>query len=179
MSLLHHLLDRAALTCADKTGLVDGARRIAYRDFAAAARTCAAVLREHGLAPGDRVAVYLEKSCEEAYAIFGTSIAGGVIVPVNPLLRPRQIAHILGDCGVRFLITTARRHAELGAVLDGAPSLHRVLVVDEIPSRPMPALSPRRSRGRDRPRRPRRAPPMSWRRSSTRRGPPVCRRAPC
>jgi acyl-CoA ligase (AMP-forming) (exosortase A-associated) len=133
MSLLHHLLDRAALNWPDKTALVDGARRIAYRDFAAAARTCAAVLRRQGLEPGDRVTIYLEKSCEEAYGIFGTSMAGGVVVPVNPLLRPRQVAHILGDCGVRFLITTARRHAELGAVLDGARSLHRILVIDEIP----------------------------------------------
>jgi acyl-CoA ligase (AMP-forming) (exosortase A-associated) len=83
------------------------------------------------LEPGDRVAVYLEKSCEETYGIFGTSMAGGVIVPVNPLLRPHQVAHILRDCGVRFLITTARRRAELGAVLDGAESLRRILVIDE------------------------------------------------
>ena len=91
------------------------------------------MLREQGLEPGDRVAVYLEKSCEEAYAIFGTSIAGGVIVPVNPLLRaapgrthPRRLRGALSG-------HDRRRHAELGAILDGARSLHRVLVVDEIP----------------------------------------------
>ena len=128
--LLHHLLDRAASLCPDKVALVDGNRRIAYRDFASASRTCAAVLREQGLDPGDRVAVYLEKSIEETYSIFGASMAGGVIVPVNPLLRPRQVAHILGDCGVRFLITTARRHADLGGAVDGTGSLQRILVID-------------------------------------------------
>jgi acyl-CoA synthetase (AMP-forming)/AMP-acid ligase II len=122
------------------------------------------------------VAVYLEKSCEEAYAIFGISIAGGVIVPVNPLLRPRQVAHILGDCGVRFLITTARRHAELGAILDSAPSLHRVLVVDEIPV-PADARVVSQAFARPRP-----APPPASRGTdelaaiSTPQDPPVCRR---
>ena len=130
MSLLHHLLDRAATAHPGKEAVVDGDRRFTYRDFAGAARTCAAVLREHGIEPGDRVAVHLEKSFEEAYGIFGTSIAGGVVVPINALLRPRQVAHILGDCRVRFLITTARRWEELGTVADGTDSLQRILLID-------------------------------------------------
>src|SRR5215472_7520931 len=129
-TLLHHLLDRAAEVCPGKEAVVDGDRRFTYRDFAGASRTCAAVLREHGLAPGDRVAAYLEKSFEESCGIFGTSMAGGVIVPINPLLRPRQVGHILGDCRVRFLITTARRREELGSVADGTESLQRILLID-------------------------------------------------
>ncbi|MDX2165627.1 MAG: AMP-binding protein [Deltaproteobacteria bacterium] len=129
-ALLHTLLERAASRAPGRLALVDGARRVAYRDFAAAARRGAAVLRAHGLAAGDRVAVYLEKSCEESTAIFATSLAGGVIVPVNPLLRPRQVAHILADCGVHTLITTGRRHAELGGALDGLAALRRILLVD-------------------------------------------------
>ena len=138
------------------------------------------MLREHGLEPGDRVAVYLEKSCEEAYAIFGTSMAGGVIVPVNPLLRPRQVAHILGDCGVRFLITTARRLPSWAAILDGAQSLQRVLVVDEIAVPADDRAGPRAFA------RPRPAPPPASRGSRRAGGDPlhvglhrVCRRAPC
>ena len=129
-ALLHQLLDRAASLHPGKEAIVDGNRRWTYRELAGTAHTCAAVLQERGLEPGDRVAVYLEKSFEETVGIFGTSMAGGVIVPINPLLRPQQVAHILADCRVRFLITTARRYAELGTVVDAAESLQAILVID-------------------------------------------------
>jgi acyl-CoA ligase (AMP-forming) (exosortase A-associated) len=128
--LLHHLLEQAATAHPGKEAVVDGDRRFTYRDFGGAVRTCAAALQEHGIEPGDRVAVYLEKSFEEACAIFGASMAGGVIVPVNPLLRARQVGHILADCRVRFLITTDRRRDELGSVADGPESLRRILLID-------------------------------------------------
>jgi len=159
--LLHHLLDRAASVDPGKEAVVDGDRRFTYRDFAGASRTCAAVLREHGMEPGDRVGVYLEKSFEETYAIFGASMAGGAIVPINPLLRPRQVAHILGDCRVRFLITTARRQEELGVVTDDTESLERILLIDRFEgssddrlvshafARPPTAPSPVPRRGED------------------------------
>ncbi len=127
--LVHHLLARAADTRPGKEAIVDRGRRFAYRDLADASGTCAAVLRDQGLEAGDRVAIYLEKSFAESYTIFGASMAGGVIVPINPLLRARQVAHILDDCGVRFLVTSARRIAELGDALN-RESLQRILVVD-------------------------------------------------
>ena len=45
-----------------------------------------------GLGRGERVAVYLDKRIETVTAIFGTSVAGGVFVPINPLLRARQVS---------------------------------------------------------------------------------------
>ncbi len=47
-----------------------------------------------GLDRGDRVAVYLEKRLETIAALFGASAAGGVFVPVNPLLKAEQVAYI-------------------------------------------------------------------------------------
>ncbi len=107
--LLHHLLQRSAAACPDKEAVVDKDRRLAFRVFAAAARTCAATLRALGVARRDRVAVWLDKSFEEAASIFGISMADGVFVPVNALLRPPQVRHILGDCDVKVLITTPER----------------------------------------------------------------------
>jgi acyl-CoA ligase (AMP-forming) (exosortase A-associated) len=66
-------------------------------------------LRERGLERGDRVGIYLDKRIETVVSIFGTSAAGGVFVPVNPVLKARQVAHILNDCSVRVLVTTAER----------------------------------------------------------------------
>ncbi len=128
--LLHHLLEFAAKAHPGKEAVVDGDRRFSYRDFATASSACASVLREQGMARRDRVAIYLDKSFEEAFSIFGVSGAGGVFVPLNALLRPHQVAHILHDCGVRFLITSARRYQLLAGVLDEAPRVDRVLLVD-------------------------------------------------
>ncbi|MHC4549812.1 MAG: acyl-CoA ligase (AMP-forming), exosortase A system-associated [Planctomycetota bacterium] len=129
--LLHHLLETAAATHPEKEAVVDRDRRFDYRGFLAAAATCAAVLRERGLARRDRVAIFLDKSFEESSAIFGASLAGGVFVPVNALLREKQVAHILNDCGVRYLVTNARRFGMLEEILDEAPALDSVLLVDE------------------------------------------------
>ena len=69
----------------------------------------AAGLRQLGLERGDRVGVYLDKRIETVVALFGTSAAGGVFVPINPLLRAHQVGYILADCGVRVLVTSPER----------------------------------------------------------------------
>ena len=70
------------------------------------ARASPAGSRALGLERGERVGIYLDKRLETVVSIFGTSAAGGVFVPVNPVLRPQQVAYILADCGVRVLVTT-------------------------------------------------------------------------
>ena len=93
----------------------------------------AAGLRRLGLERGDRVAVYLDKRVETVAALFGTSAAGGVLVPVNPLLRARQVAYLIGDCDARALVTTPELLALLRDELDGCKSLEHVLVVGAAP----------------------------------------------
>src|SRR5512133_1115268 len=51
-----------------------------------------------GLQRGERVAIYLEKRFETVVASFGAPRAGCVFVPINPLLKPQQVAYILRDC---------------------------------------------------------------------------------
>lgn len=87
-------------------------------------------LLEATLRRGDRVAVYLEKRLETVVALFGTSAAGGVFVPVNPLLKARQVSHILRDCEVKFLVTSRSRLELLRPILQDCPKLAVVIVVD-------------------------------------------------
>ncbi len=74
-----------------------------------------------GLGRAERVAVYLPKRFETVVAFFGTSLAGGVFVPVNPLLKAEQVGHILRDCNVRVLVTSPERLSDLDAVLAACP----------------------------------------------------------
>ena len=59
----------------------------------------------------------LPKQFETVITMFGAARAGCVFVPVNPLLKPPQVGHILRDCDVRVLVTTAQRAQELQAEL--------------------------------------------------------------
>ena len=76
----------------------------------------------------DRVGIYLEKRFETVVAPFGTAAAGGVFVPVNPVLKPPQVAYILRDCNVRVLVTSPERLATLRDELGTCPDLRHVVV---------------------------------------------------
>lgn len=75
----------------------------------------AALLREHGLTPGDRVATWLGKSWLACLMPLAAVRAGLVHVPVNPLLKRAQVAHILADSGARLVLVNAGRAASLMA----------------------------------------------------------------
>jgi acyl-CoA ligase (AMP-forming) (exosortase A-associated) len=89
----------------------------------------AAGLRRLGLVRGDRVAVYVEKSLETVAALFGTTAAGGVVVPVNPLLRARQVEHVLTDSGARVVVTSPERLDTLKENLGRCPAVEQVVLV--------------------------------------------------
>jgi acyl-CoA ligase (AMP-forming) (exosortase A-associated) len=126
--LVHDFIFRSARRTPASEALVHGARRLDYAALANAVSQAAEGLLAAGLARGERVAVYLEKSVENVAAMFGASAAGGVFVPVNPLLKPEQVAYILSDCNVRVLVTSADRLRLLAAALPQCADLRMVIV---------------------------------------------------
>src|SRR5215210_2259759 len=81
-------LDDAELTY----GLVDeGSARVA------------GILRERGIQPGDRVGVMLPNVPYFLVVYFGILRAGAVVVPMNVLLKAREIAYYLGDSSAKLL----------------------------------------------------------------------------
>jgi len=103
-----------------------------YSGLARDIQACASGLLQLGLGRQERVAIYLEKRFENVIAVFGATAAGGVFVPVNPLLKPDQVGYILRDCNVRILVTSPERYAMLADTLAQCPDLrHVVLTVDE------------------------------------------------
>jgi acyl-CoA ligase (AMP-forming) (exosortase A-associated) len=103
---------------------------LSYSALANIIKLTAGALHAFGVMRGERVAVYLEK-CEEAVAgMFGAADVGAVFVPINPSLKPEQVAYILNDCNVRVLIISHTRLSQLSSVLVDCPDLHTVLVTD-------------------------------------------------
>ena len=131
---LHHLVAEAARRRGDAPALSVKDRTLTYAQLWREVTGVAAGLRRLGLTRGERVAVYLDKRVETATAIFGTSAASGVFVPVNPLLRAEQVAHVLGDCAARVLVTTPERLEVLREQLEACKSVQHVVVVGTPPA---------------------------------------------
>ena len=141
---LHHLIEHTAIGRPEGAALSAGDTTLDYAELWRGVAAVGAGLRELGLARGDRVAVFAEKRIETVLAIFGTSVADGLFVPVNPVLRAAQVRHIVRDCAARFLITTADRLPALLPMLGEAPSVEHVLVIGAPPGfKPDPAAGPR------------------------------------
>lgn len=130
--LLYQLIDQGASLRPDNCALVFKNRKINYQDLSRQTTFSAFGLLSLGLAPNERVAIYLPKLPETVYAMFGASRAGGVFVPVNPLLKPNQVAYILRDCNVRVLITSAQRLQLLSPVLANCHDLHSIVIIEDV-----------------------------------------------
>ncbi len=140
--LVHDLIFTSARRNPAAQALAHGAERLDYAGMARAVRDAAASLLAAGIGRRERVAVYLEKRVENVCAMFGASAAGAVFVPVNPLLKAEQVAHILADSGARILVTSGERLRQLIEVLPQCPALHTVLVAGGAAATPPSGLPP-------------------------------------
>lgn len=123
------LVQAAANRTPDAEALICGAARVTYQNLVHRARGMGNALDALGFTASARIAIYLDKRVETVVSILGAAAAQCVFVPINPLLKPKQVAHILLDCGADCLITSALR----ARVLDehGLTSVSNTIIVDD------------------------------------------------
>jgi acyl-CoA ligase (AMP-forming) (exosortase A-associated) len=127
---LHHLLEHSANTYRTAPAVTYRNTTLSYAELWNQVVAVAAGLNKLGIQHDERVAVFLEKRIETVAAIFGASLSGGVFVPVNPQLRPKQVAYILADCDVQVLVTSKERLLSLQDELKACPSVQHVVIVE-------------------------------------------------
>ncbi len=64
-----------------------------YRALDEASARVAGLLHERGLKPGDRIGIMMPNVAEVPVVYYGILRAGGVVVPMNPLLKAREVAY--------------------------------------------------------------------------------------
>lgn len=98
---------------------------LSYTQFEQTSQLVAALLQQHGVRPGDRVALMLPNVPHFALLYYGALRLGAVVVPMNPLLKEREVAYHLSDSGARvlFVWTGFEQEAEAGAVLADAKTV--------------------------------------------------------
>ena len=139
-TLLHQLIQVAAARSPDARALTYGTTTLAYGELEAEVARVASAFVELGIGRGERVGIYLEKRFEMVVASFAAPAAGGAMVPINPLLKPEQVAFIMKDCDVRVLVTSPDRLALLAPSLASCPALRHVVLTE--PGAPSAAAVP-------------------------------------
>ncbi|MET7998045.1 acyl-CoA ligase (AMP-forming), exosortase A system-associated [Amycolatopsis sp. NPDC005232] len=130
---LPDLVARCAQRAPRAPALTSRTTTISYADLHERTERAAAGLRDLGLDDGERVAVFLDKRIDTVVALLACSQAGGVFIPVNPVLRARQVRHVLDDCAARVVVTSTDRLRALRAELSACKSLSHVLVLGGSP----------------------------------------------
>jgi acyl-CoA ligase (AMP-forming) (exosortase A-associated) len=132
------ILAEAAHEAPDTLGVI-GDRLLTWGALDAEAGVLACGLSRMGVRPGDRVAVFLDKTTDCVAALYGAWRAGAVVVPVNESLRARQVEHIVANSGAVCIISSARKIRLLGS---DATIGARVVTVDELAAATAVAPSP-------------------------------------
>ncbi|MEH0442996.1 AMP-binding protein [Streptomyces sp. B21-102] len=105
---LVHAFRRSAAEVPDRTCLAYFDGRLSYREVDGLSDSVAGHLAARGLRPGDRVAVLLQNSPLFVLALLGAWKAGATVVPVNPMYKSGEVAHVLRDGDVTALICSDR-----------------------------------------------------------------------
>jgi acyl-CoA synthetase (AMP-forming)/AMP-acid ligase II len=125
-----HLHERSYSQYADRTAVITSAGAITYRELGERVHRIASGLAAHGLARGDRAVILLD-NCEEYFEIDQALFVGGFVrVALSTRLHPREVRHVLEDCGAHALFTTRAVAAALTEHIGDLETLKLVVAID-------------------------------------------------
>src|ERR1700691_2407556 len=129
--ILQQLLQKSAARYPEKLAVWARGRSLTYGELEQRSNQLAHLLRDRGVRKGDRVGIYFPKCVESVIAMLGIVKAGGVYVPLDPQAPVDRICYIIGNCGIRALITREDKRRGLdAATLD---ALEVSVLIDENP----------------------------------------------
>jgi long-chain acyl-CoA synthetase len=100
---LAELLTEAAARSPERAAVKLDERELSYAELDQAAARVAGLLHAKGMSPGDRIGLMLPNVPYFACIYYGILRAGGVVVPMNVLLKEREVAYYLSDSEARLL----------------------------------------------------------------------------
>jgi amino acid adenylation domain-containing protein len=128
--LLHQFLQASALRSPTKTAVISGELSLTYGTLDTLTDQLAGVLRAHGVAPGDRVGMYVSKSLASVVSVFAILKAGASYVPLDPGAPAQRLAFIIRDSGISLLLTSSTKVAGVQAMFPDDCPLRTVVLVD-------------------------------------------------
>lgn len=92
----------------------------------------ASALLAHGFARGDRLAVYLQNVPQFLVCVLASWKAGGVLVPINPMSRSRELSYLLKDSGAKVLVSLETLYDEFARDVVPATDVELVITTSEL-----------------------------------------------
>lgn len=132
---LREFLEARAAASPEKVFLFserDG-RRFTYAQFDAAVNRAANMLHAHSIAKGDVVSLLMPNSAEYVIAYFACFKIGALAGPVNSLLKPEEMAYVVGNSEAKLLLYNSEFAPHVEEIRDDLPALRRSLVFDDEP----------------------------------------------
>ncbi|WP_243708049.1 non-ribosomal peptide synthetase/type I polyketide synthase [Luteimonas arsenica] len=118
---VHRLFERQAARTPDAVALVQGEVRLTYAELNARANRLARHLRQCGVGPDERVAIYVERGVDVVLGLLATLKAGGAYVPLDPTYPAERLAYTLSDSRPRVLLTMSGMEVEAADALGELP----------------------------------------------------------
>ncbi len=91
-----------------------------------------ALLQDFKIGKGDRVALYMQNVPAYIIAEYGCWKNGSVVVPMNPMLKEREIEYLINDCSPRLIICEEALYPTVRNVLPRTPSIERVMTTSPL-----------------------------------------------
>ncbi len=103
---LGHLLLRSAEQFPDRTALVCDQDRLSYSELAARAWDVARALAGLGIRPRDHVGLLMPNCVDFVSSLFGISMLGATVVPINTRYRSEELRFLIGDGDLKTILTS-------------------------------------------------------------------------
>ncbi|NGN66641.1 long-chain fatty acid--CoA ligase [Streptomyces sp. A7024] len=103
-----HAFRAAAAAAPERTAFAYFDGRISYREADELSDSVAGYLAAQGFERGDRLALMLQNTPHFVVALLAAWKAGGTVVPVNPMYKSGELAHLLEDGGVKAVVCSDR-----------------------------------------------------------------------
>jgi len=111
--ILIHNIQRSAKDNPNGIAFKQLSQTVTYQQLLNKSCSLANFLIEKGVKKGDRVGVFMNRSIESSYGIYGILAAGAAYVPIDTKLPNERILHLLNDCGISILLTNGANSKNL------------------------------------------------------------------
>ncbi len=139
--LLHGAIERVAERAPERDAVRFAGSALTYGELALRVGRLAYVLKDRGVARGDRVGILAGKGLHSAVAMHGIMKAGAAYVPLDPMAPLDRLVMIAKDCDIRHLVSEPARSTTVRAMIDAGVTLDTVVGFEEPAGAPGPGVS--------------------------------------
>ncbi len=129
--ILPHIIENAARNFPDKDAFRCGNDALTFTALNSKTNQLAKHLVESGVKKGDRVGIYMNRCLETVIAVYGIMKCGAAYVPMDVMAPHSRTHFLIQDCGIQFLISTAKQTKRIQRLLEQDSLLVAVIGISD------------------------------------------------